>query len=74
MIIRLTFSRGSETLCLALIRTASEMCLLMTHHRHEHLRMATAPNLIEAVLRQQDEERNLVACGWSLSGVQTPPA
>jgi hypothetical protein len=70
MVIRLTFSRGPETVCLAVIRTASEMCLLLKHQTHEHLRMATAPNLIDAVLHQQDQERDLVASGWSLSGVQ----
>jgi hypothetical protein len=70
MIIRLTFSRGRETSCLALICTASEMCVLMRHQPHEHLRMSTAPTLIEAVLHQQDQERDLLASGWSLSGVQ----
>jgi hypothetical protein len=56
--------------CLAVIRTASEMCLLIKHETHEHLRMATAPSVIEAVLHQQDQERDLVASGWTLSGVQ----
>lgn len=68
--IRLTFSRGPETLCLALIRTASEVCLLLKQHSDEHLGMATAPNLIEAVLHQQDQERDLMASGWSLSSVR----
>jgi hypothetical protein len=70
MVIRLTYSRGPETVCLAVIRTASVMCLLLKHQTHEHLRIATAPNLIDAVLHQQDQERDLVASGWSLSGVQ----
>ena len=70
MMIRVTFSRGPEIVCLAVIRTASEMCLLIKHQTHEHLRMATAPSVIEAVLHQQDQERDLVASGWSLSGVQ----
>ena len=70
MIIRLTFSRGPETLCLALIRTASERCVLLKHQSDEHLGLTTAPNLIEAVLHQQNQERDLVAGGWHLSGVQ----
>ena len=66
---RLTFSRGPETVYLALIRTPSEVCVLLKHHSDGHLKLATAPNLIEAVLHQQDQERDLMACGWSLSGV-----
>jgi hypothetical protein len=70
MIIRLTFSRGPETLCLALIRTTSPVCVLLKDQNDEHLRLTTAPNLIEAVLHQQDQERELVATGWHLSAVQ----
>jgi hypothetical protein len=66
MTIGLTFSRGPDTVCLVLIRTAAEMCVLLKHQSDEHLRMATAPNLIEAVLHQQDQERDLVASGWRL--------
>jgi hypothetical protein len=70
MNVRLVFGRGTHEVTTIDIVRRGAVCIVFTARARGSCTHERLPTVIEAILRQADHERQLVASGWHLAGFQ----